>query len=163
MLGEMILSWKYPTRLVIVNLVPIGAFFLFLTSPVSTRSASTPAVTDTSAIGGRWKPACSALGVFTLCRSDLSASDRPSLIVSLSSSESDGSDALSSSMNVSPSSFCNRSGASQLMTLVDMARGRDLVRPLAAGDRGFLSLFSAKGDMASFPKAWPQVCCFVRR
>ena len=32
MLGDIILSWKYPTRLVMVSLVPIGAFF-FLISP----------------------------------------------------------------------------------------------------------------------------------
>jgi len=141
MLGEIIRSWKYPDRLVIVNLVPTGFLFFLgflVASPPIASSASTPPVVSACFTGVRTN--CrSALGVFTLSRSDLSASDLPSLMVTVSSSESDASDMVSSPAvrswsGAEPAPF---GAASQLATLVDIDRGRLLVQVDRFGDKGF--------------------------
>jgi len=141
MLGEMIRSWKYPERLVIVNLVPTGFLFFFgflAPSPPITTWTSTPPVR--SAVSNGVRSNCrSALGVFTLSLSDLSASDRPSFTVSLSSSESDGSEVVSSppGKSFSATGVVTFGADSQLATLVDIDRGRLLVQVDLFGDNGF--------------------------
>ena len=72
MLGEMIRSWKYPTRLVMVNLVPIGAFFGFFAG-LASASVNSPVGCGDTVIGAN-SSLRSSWGVFTRSWRDLSAS-----------------------------------------------------------------------------------------
>ena len=174
MLGEIVLSWKYPTRLVMVNLVPIGAFFLsFLTGTIS-PSAETSVVI----IGGK-SNCCSALGVLTRSRKDLSASRLLSYALTVLSSASSSSDPEPVSEPSEPSdlSWPFRSAltasfsASHPVILADMLLGSDVAHPPFCGGLSPLANadscdFSSTGDMARLgsldESASPQLFCRIR-
>lgn len=162
MLGEMIRSWKYPTRLVIVIRVPIGAFRLFFL----TTSASTGAAMASLDSGPRSK-CLSSFGVLTLSLSDLSASllESKASTVLVSSSSSDDSES-----SVAVLVFESRRVLSTgLGNLSDSTLGRTLLQPLAGlVPRGVFDPlrmfdFSSVGDKASPGSleeiAWPQLFC----
>lgn len=157
MLGEMIRSWKYPTRLVMVIRVPIGAFRLFFL--VSSASAGVATV-------GRlkWR---SSFGVLTLSLSDLSASRLASKASTvLSSSEESESSELVSVLDPRRASFDGPANLS------DTTRGKTLLHPeaglvpLGVLDPLRICVFSSDGDMARPGTleeiASPQLFCLDR-
>lgn len=176
MLGEIVRSWKYPTRLVMVNLVPIGAFFLRFACVAASGSSSSgnSSITVTglaTAVMATRLNVPSSLGV--LIRSSRALSDSLRLSAArlgpacaCSSSLSEASEPASPpSEVVSGLSPSGSVGASQPATLVDIERRNDLVHPLARGLVGLYLLaasFRPSGDVVMRVNVelmvWPQLC-----
>lgn len=166
MLGDMIRSWKYPTRLVMVIRVPIGAFFLRL---FATSTVPASAATSSRLLG--WRSKCrSSFGVLTRSCSDLSASRLISNARTVFASSSSLSDADDSSEGVSAS--VDPACPAHPATLADMTRGSELAHPeTGLVPRGVFDPpiafdFSWVGDMArpgSLDEiASPQLRCRLR-
>jgi hypothetical protein len=177
MLGEIVRSWKYPTRLVMVNLVPIGAFFLRFACAAASGSSSAgrSSITATglaTAVMATRLNFPSSLGV--LIRSSRALSDSLRLSAArlgpawaCSSSLSEASEPASPPSEVVPGLSASGSvGASQPATLVDIERRNDLVHPLARGLVGLDLLaaasFRPSGDVVMRVNVelivWPQLC-----
>ena len=164
MLGDMIRSWKYPTRLVMVMRVPIGAFFLRL---LATSTVPVSAATSSRLLG--WRSKCrSSFGVLTRSCRDLSASRLMSNARTVFASSSSSDDADSSEGDSPSASACPAHPA----TLADMTRGRVLAQPeTGLVPRGVFDpprafVFSWVGDMARpgslDEMASPQLLCRLR-
>jgi hypothetical protein len=150
----MIRSWKYPTRLVMVIRVPIGAFLRFFLSTGATFSGD-------SNLRSKWR---SSLGVLTRSLNDLSASLRISKARTVRVPSSSSSEEPDSSELVS----IDARRSSLEANFSDRARGSTADQgvaglvPLGVFDPP-KALFSSVGDMASpgsFDEmASPQLFC----
>ena len=156
----MIRSWKYPTRLVMVIRVPMGAFLRFLFTSLSTGLAT---FSGDTALRSKLR---SSFGVLTRSRRDLSASRltstaRTVLESSSSSDEPESSELVSKDPRLSSAegNFSDRARGSTADQGVAGLVMRGVFDPPKA-------LFSSVGDMASpgnfDESASPQLFCLDR-